>query len=110
MCGNRRSPLFFVCAGGGRTALEISLAVLLISFLHIFSRLSQTNGGGKNKQTKTKQKLSPQDENKLLKNMPKAKRRALLKKKDEKADPRKKAVKNQLQMKGRTRSRMRIKV
>ena len=83
---------------------------MLISFLHIFSRLSQTNGGGKNKQTKTKQKLSPQDENKLLKNMPKAKRRALLKKKDEKADPRKKAVKNQLQMKGRTRSRMRIKV
>lgn len=53
---------------------------------------------------------SSQDENKVLKNMPKAKRRALLKKKEDKVDPRKQAAKSQVQMKGRTRSRMRVRV
>eukprot|EP00752_Nemacystus_decipiens_P002961 g2751.t1 len=55
---------------------------------------------------KNKQK----DENKKLKNMPKAKRRALLKKKEAKVDHRKQAAKSQVQMKGRTRSRMRVRV
>ena len=53
--------------------------------------------------------LPSQDENKMLKNMPKAKRRALLKK-EAKVDPRKQAAKSQVQMKGRTRSRMRVRV
>ncbi|CAM9866608.1 unnamed protein product [Scytosiphon promiscuus] len=42
--------------------------------------------------------------------MPKAKRRALLKKKEDKVDPRKQAAKSQVTMKGRTRSRMRVRV
>lgn len=54
--------------------------------------------------------LLSQDENKMLKNMPKAKRRALLKKKEANVDPRKHTAKNQVQMKGRTRSRMRVRV
>lgn len=46
----------------------------------------------------------------MLKNMPKAKRRAVLKKKEEKVDVRKQAAKRQVKMKGHTRSRMRVRV
>lgn len=46
----------------------------------------------------------------MLKNMPKSKRRAILKKKEEKVDVRKQAAKRQVKMKGHTRSRMRVRV
>lgn len=73
--------------------LKLSVVVLCLVFFCFFSMY-----------------LSVQDEDKLLKNMPKAKRRALLKKKQEKEDPRKQVVKNRMQIKGRTRSRMRVKM
>lgn len=53
--------------------------------------------------------VATQDENTRLKNLPKAKRRAVLKKRKEKEDPRKQLMKK-IKMKGHTRSRMRVKI
>ncbi|CAN0145067.1 unnamed protein product, partial [Discosporangium mesarthrocarpum] len=55
-------------------------------------------------------KAKKKEEDKLLKNVPKAKRRALLKKKEAKKDPRMQRLKDQLAIKGRTRSRVRVRI